>query len=161
MKTLVLVRHAKASRDDPSLPDRDRPLEERGKKDAAKMGKRLAKHEMKPDLIVTSPALRALTTAEIIAAEIGYERGQIVADDSLYDSSATGLLDVIRALDKKLDCVMLFGHNPEFADLARQLSSEITELATCAVAEFRFETKTWADVGLVLPVKSSLDGPKK
>ena len=74
MKTLFLVRHAKSSRDDPSLPDRDRPLDDRGKRDAPTMGKRLAKRDVKPDLLLSSPALRALTTAQLMAEEVGYKR---------------------------------------------------------------------------------------
>ena len=161
MKTLFLVRHAKSSRDDPSLPDRDRPLDDRGRQDAPKMGKRLAKRDVKPDLLVSSPALRALTTAQLIAEEIGYKRKDIVVDDRLYASSPDGLLAVIRALDKKLDRVMLVGHNPEFTALAHRLSSEIIDMPTSAVAEFSFDTKAWADVGEVEPAKSMLDYPKK
>src|SRR5213593_2985207 len=103
MKTLFLVRHAKSSRDDPTLPDRERPLDARGRRDAPRMGKHLAKRDVKPDSIVSSPALRALTTAQLIADEIGYERRHIVVDDRLYASSADDLLVVIRALDKKLE----------------------------------------------------------
>ena len=161
MKTLFLVRHAKSSRDDPTLPDRERPLDDRGRRDAPRMGKRLAKRDVKPDLIVSSPALRALTTAQLIAGEIGYERKDIVVDDRLYASSAGDLLAVIRALDKKLDRVMLFGHNPEFTHLAHQLSSEIVDMPTCAVAEFRFDTKAWSDVGEVEPAKAMLDELKR
>ena len=133
MKTLFLVRHAKSSRDDPSLPDRDRPLDDRGMQDAPKMGKRLAKRDVKPDLLLSSPALRALTTAHLIAEEVGYKRKDIVVDDRLYASSADDLLAVIRALDKKLNRVMLFGHNPEFTDLAHRLSSEIIDMPTSVV----------------------------
>ena len=161
MKTLFLVRHAKSSRDDPSLPDRDRPLDDRGKQDAPKMGKRLAKRDVKPDLLVSSPALRALTTAQLIAEEVGYKRKDIVVDDRLYASSPDDLLAVIRTLDKKLDRVMLFGHNPEFTDLAHRLSSEIIDMPTSAVAEFNFDTKAWSDVGEVEPAKAVLDYPKK
>ncbi len=161
MKTLFLVRHAKSSRHDPSLPDRDRPLDERGKQDAPKMGKRLAKRDVKPDLLLSSPALRALTTAQLIAEEVGYKRKDIVVDDRLYASSAGDLLAVIRALDKKLDRVMLFGHNPEFTDLAHRLSSEIIEMPTSAVVEFNFDTKAWSDVGELQPAKVALDYPKK
>ena len=161
MKTLFLVRHAKSSRDDPSLPDRDRSLDDRGKRDAPKMGKRLAKRNVKPDLLVSSPALRALTTAHLTAEEIGYKRKDIVVDDRLYASSPDELLAVIRALDNKLDRVMLFGHNPEFSDLAHQLSSEIVDMPTSAVAEYDFDTKTWSDVGHVGPAKAVLDYPKK
>jgi phosphohistidine phosphatase len=161
MKTLFLVRHAKSSRDDPSLPDRDRPLDDRGMQDAPKMGKRLAKRHVKPDLLLSSPALRALTTAHLIAEEVGYKRKAIVVDDRLYASSADDLLAVIRALDKKLNRVMLFGHNPEFTDLAHRLSSEIIDMPTSAVVEFNFDTKAWSDVGEVQPAKVALDYPKK
>jgi phosphohistidine phosphatase len=161
MKTLFLVRHAKSSRDDPSLPDRDRPLDDRGRRDAPKMGKRLAKRDVKPDLLVSSPALRALTTAQLIAEEIGFKRKDIVVDDRLYASSPDALLAVIRALDDKLDRVMLFGHNPEFSELAHRLSREIVDMPTSAVAEFDFDTKAWSDVGEVEPVKAMLDSLKK
>lgn len=161
MKTLFLVRHAKSSRDDPSLPDRERPLDERGLRDAPAMGKRLAERKVKPDLLVSSPAVRALTTAHLIADELGYARDDIAIDDRLYASSADDLLGVVRVLDNKLGTVMLFGHNPEFTDLAQRLSGEITDMPTCAVARFRFDTKAWADVGDITPSKVSLDSPKK
>ena len=70
MKTLFLIRHAKSSWDDTALPDKDRPLDDRGRRDAPKMGKRLAKRDVKPDLILSSPARRALTTAEVIAKKL-------------------------------------------------------------------------------------------
>ena len=161
MKTLFLVRHAKSSRDDPSLPDRDRPLDDRGEHDAPKMGKRLAKRDVKPDLIVSSPATRALATAHLIAEELGYRRKDIVVNDRVYASSADTLLEVIQELDNKLGCVMLVGHNPEFSDLAHRLSSEIGDMPTCAVAEFRFDVKAWSEVGDVDPTKVTLDQPKK
>ena len=161
MKTLFLMRHAKSSRDDPSLPDRDRPLDDRGRQDAPKMGKRLAKRDVKPDLLLSSPALRALTTAQLIAEELGEKRKDIVVDDRLYASSADDLLAVIRTLDKKLNCVMLFGHNPEFTDLAHRLSSEIVHMPTGAVVEFRFDTNAWSDIGEFKPAKVVLDYPKK
>ena len=161
MKTLFLVRHAKSSRDDPSLPDRDRPLDDRGKQDGPKMGKRLAKRDVKPDLLLSSPALRALTTAQLIAEEIGYKPKDIVVDDRLYASDADNLLAVIRALDRNLNRVMLFGHTPEFTDLAHRLSSEFIEMPTCAIVEFNFDTKAWSDVGERKPAKVILDYPKK
>jgi len=161
MKTLFLVRHAKSSRDDPSLADRNRPLDDRGRQDAPKMGKRLAKRDVKPDLVVSSPALRALTTAQLIAEEVGYKRKDIVVDDRLYASSPDDLLAVIRELDRKLDRVMLVGHNPEFTDLAHRLSSEIIDMPTSAVAEISFDTKAWSDVGEIEPARAMLDYPKR
>ena len=125
------------------------------------MGKRLAQRDVKPDLLLSSPALRALTTAQLIAEEIGYEPKDIVVDDRLYASSADDLLAVIRALDNKLNRVMLFGHNPEFTDLAHWLSSEIIDMPTCAVVEFDFDTKAWFDVGEVKPTNVVFDFPKR
>ncbi|WP_280155923.1 histidine phosphatase family protein [Piscinibacter sp. XHJ-5] len=161
MKTLLLVRHAKSIKDDPTLADRDRPLADRGLKEALQMGRRLAERGVKPDLFVSSPALRALTTAQLIAEEVGYERNDIVVDDRLYESSADALLAVVRAFDKRFEQVMLFGHNPEFTNLAHRLSSDIVDMVTCAVAEFRFDTTKWPDVGTIDPAESRLDQPPK
>jgi phosphohistidine phosphatase len=161
VKTLFLIRHAESSRDDPTLHDRERPLNDRGCRDAQSMGQRLAGREAEPELIVSSPALRALTTAQFIADEIGHAREDIAIDDRLYASSAGDLLAIIRALDKKLDCVMLFGHNPEFSELAHRLSSEIIAMPTCAVAEFHFDTKAWSDVGVVGPTHAMLETPTR
>ena len=161
MKTLFLVRHAKSSRDDPSLPDRQRQLDDRGRNDASKMGKRLTDRGVDPDLLMSSPALRALTTAQLIADEIGYKRKDIVVDERLYASSSDNLLTMICALDDRLDRVMLFGHNPEFTDLAHRLSSAIIDMPTCAIAEFCFDAKAWADVAEIGPAKVRMDAPKR
>ncbi len=161
MKTLFLIRHAKSSWDDTSLADRDRPLNDRGKRDAPKMGERLAKRDVSPDLILSSPAVRALETAEIIAKKLDYRRKDIVVDDRLYAVAADDLLDVIHKLDDKLRRVMLFGHNPELTELAHRLSGKISHLPTCAVAEFRFDAKSWSKIGKVKPTKVALDYPKK
>ena len=161
MKTLFLIRHAKSSWDNTALPDKDRPLDDRGKHDAPKMGKRLAKRDVKPDMILSSSAMRALTTAEIIAKKLHYKLKDIVLDDRLYASEADDLLNVIHKLGDKLERVMLFGHNPELTELAHRLSSEITHMPTCAVAEFTFATKSWSDIGKAKLAKVALDYPKK
>ena len=161
MKTLILVRHAKSSWDDTSLPDKDRPLNNRGKRDAPKMGERLAKRGAKPDLILSSPAKRALKTAEIIAKKLDYKRKDIVVDDRLYAVKPDDLLGVIRKLGDKLERVMVFGHNPELTELAHRLSSEITHMPTCAVAEFTFDGKSWSNVGKERPAKVALEYPKQ
>lgn len=160
-RTLLLVRHAKSNRDGVALPDEERPLADRGKRDAPMMGKRLAKRQVKPDLILSSPAHRALSTAEIIANELGYKAKDIVVDDRLYATDAETLLAVIGALSDKLKCVMLVGHNPEFTELAHRLSNEVTLMPTCAVAQFTFESKSWSTIGAEKPTKVVLDYPKK
>jgi phosphohistidine phosphatase len=161
MKALFLIRHAKSSWDDTALPDKDRPLNDRGKRDAPKMGKRLARRDVKPDLILSSPAMRALTTAEIIAKKLDYKRKDIVVDDRLYAGEADDLLNVIHKLGDKRERVILVGHNPELTELAHRLSSEITHMPTCAVVAFTFDAKSWSNIGKAKPVKVALDYPKK
>ena len=160
-RTLFLIRHAKSRWDDVALPDMERPLADRGKRDAPMMGKRLAKRQVKPDLILSSPALRALSTAEIIANELDYKAKDIVVDDRLYATDAEALLGVVGELSDKLKCVMLFGHNPELTDLAHRLSKEVALMPTCAVAQFTFESKSWSTIGAVKPAKVVLDYPKQ
>ena len=161
MKTLFLIRHAKSSWDDTALPDKDRPLGDRGRRDAPKMGKRLAKRDVKPDLILSSPARRALTTAEIVAKKLDYKLKDIVVDDRLYAGAVHDLLNVIHKIGDKLERVMLFGHNPELTELAHRLSSEITHMPTCAVAEFTFNAMSWSNIGKAKLAKVALDYPKK
>ena len=161
MKTLFLVRHAKSSRDDPALPDKERPLNDRGMRDAPRMGERLAKQDVKPDLIVSSPALRALATAEIIGKKLDYKVKDIVVEERLYAAAPDDLLEVIQELGDKPKRVMLFGHNPEMTELAHRLSSKITDMPTCAVAEFSFDTKSWSNVGKQEPAKVTLHHPRQ
>ena len=160
-RTLFLVRHAKSSWDDTALPDKERPLADRGKRDAPMMGKRLAKRQVKPDLILSSPARRALSTAEIIAKELNYRAEDIVVDDRLYATEAETLLGVIGELGDKLKCVMLFGHNPELTNLAHRLSNEPALMPTCAVAQFTFEATSWSSLGSTKPEEVLFDYPKK
>jgi phosphohistidine phosphatase len=161
MKTLFLVRHAKSSWDDTELLDKDRPLNDRGKRDAPRMGRRLAKRDLKVDLILSSPASRAITTAEIIADKLDYKFKDIVVDARLYPGAVDDLVNIIHKLGDKLDRVMLVGHNPALAELAHSLSSEITDMPTCAVAEFTFNTKSWADASEATLATVALEYPKK
>jgi len=160
LKQLFLIRHAKSSWDFPKLADADRPLNDRGKRNAAKMGKRLAQRQVKPDLILSSSARRALATAKLIAKELDYPKSNIVVQDRLYAASTDELLGVIRKINDKVDCALLFGHNPELTELAHQLSSEITQMPTCAVAAFTFSVKSWSDVGKARPDAVEFDYPK-
>jgi phosphohistidine phosphatase len=160
VKTLLLVRHAKSSRDDPTLPDEERPLNDRGMRDARTMGERLAKEGVKPNLILSSPAVRALATAALIAKKLDYKVKDIVVDERLYATAPDDLLEVIHELGDKPKRVMLLGHNPELTELAHRLSSKITNMSTCAVAEFSFDTKSWSTIGKLAPTKVTLHRPK-
>jgi phosphohistidine phosphatase len=161
MKTFFLVRHAKSSWDDPALPDKDRPLGARGKRDAPKMAKRLAKRGVTPDVLLSSPAKRAFDTAKVFAEALDYHVKDIVVHEHLYAGAADDLLEVVRTLDDKVQSVMLFGHNPELTELAHRLSRKFTRLPTCSVAEFTFDVKSWSDVGKTKPSSGALDYPKK
>jgi phosphohistidine phosphatase len=161
MKTLFLIRHAKSSRDDPAQPDKDRPLNGRGKRDAVKMGERLAKRRVEPDLILSSPAVRALATAEIFSKKLDYKRRNIAVDERLYAAEANDLLDVIHKLSDELERVMLIGHNPELTALAHRFSSNIAHLPTCAVAELVFDAKSWSRIGEDKPTKVAVHKAKQ
>jgi len=160
MKTLYLVRHAKATRDDPRLADRDRPLHERGLQDAAAMGMRMARHKLDRALLVSSPALRALTTAQLFADQLGRSRESIAVDERVYAASVEQLLAVIHGLNDGHDELLLFGHNPEFSELAARLSGKAVEMPTCAVARLRFDVPTWGDIGRQATERFTLDKPE-
>jgi phosphohistidine phosphatase len=161
MKHLFLIRHAKSSWDEEGLADRDRPLNDRGKRDAPKMGQRLAGRGVQPDLILSSPAVRALTTAEIMAREMGYKRKAIIVDERIYAAEPEALLAVIAALDDAHNVVMLFGHNPELTAIAHRFSNEIDDMPTCSVAEFTFDVARWRDVPAAKPGSVTFETPKK
>jgi phosphohistidine phosphatase len=161
MKTLYLLRHAKSSWDDTSLPDRDRPLEARGERDAAKMSKRWSQQHGKPDLIVSSPAIRALETAKVAAAGLDYKIKNIMVNDRLYAATVDGLITVIETLDDELERVMLVGHNPGFTELAHHFDDGITRMPTCALVEFRFDVKSWSGIGQAKPALTIFDSPKR
>lgn len=110
---------------------------------------------------MSSPAARALATAEIIAKKLDYKRKDIVVDERLYAAHADELLEVVQELSDRLKHVMLFGHNPELTELANRLSSKITDMPTCAVAEFSFDMKSWSNVGKQEPAKVTLHRPKQ
>jgi phosphohistidine phosphatase len=145
MKLLTLVRHAKSSWKDPVLPDFERPLNKRGLRDAPAMGERMAGFAPGPDWIVSSPARRARETAEIIADRIGYPRGKIAFDPRIYESSARGLIELIRGFDDARRHVMLFGHNPALTELVEILTGRPFEnVPTCGVVRVRFGIESWA-----------------
>lgn len=161
MKTLLLIRHAKSSRDGRVLPDTRRPLTDRGRRDAGELAKRLAKRAVKVDLILSSPALRAVATARIIAKGIDYRRRDIVLDDRVYGGDAAELLRIIRRLDARCRRVMLVGHNPQLTALAHRLDPSIAHLGTCAVAAFTFTAKSWSRVGRATLHDAQLDSRRK
>ncbi len=148
MKTLYFVRHAKSSWKDLSLDDIDRPLNKRGRKDAPRMGAYLKSKGVVPDLMLSSPAKRAYTTAKLVAAELGYDEDDIIKNKKLYvfDYSGKDVMEVVRKIDKKHDVVLIFGHNPTFSHLASSFTDKDLEMPTCGTVCFRFDTDKWKEI---------------
>ena len=147
-KTLYLVRHAKSSWSDPSLSDRDRPLNKRGRRTAPDMGSRLALKGHQPDLIISSPAKRALMTAGIIAKELDYDKSEILTDESMYFSGDRGMLKMLEGVDDRYQRVMIVGHNPAMTSLMNNLvETSVYNMPTCAIAVIGYNMVSWSDLG--------------
>jgi len=147
MKKLYLVRHAKSSWKYPELSDFERPLNHRGKKDAPKMGKWLRARKIVPDLIISSPAVRASTTAKIFSEVLSYPSDRIRYHDQMYGTSVSTLLDIIKKTEESVKSLMIFGHNPEITSLANTLSdSYIDNIPTCGIYALNVIVKKWQDI---------------
>jgi len=147
-KTLVLVRHAKSSWKEVGLADRERPLSGRGKRDAPRMGARLARRDARPELLVTSPAVRAVQTAEAMAVAFGRGPADFLVDEGLYDAGPEELMAVVRRFDDQVRHAMLVGHNPALTELANRLAEcAIENVPTCGVVILRLATDTWTTAG--------------
>jgi phosphohistidine phosphatase len=137
MSKLFLVRHAKASKAIPELKDIDRPLTERGYHDARYTGKLLAQKKIKPDLMISSPAVRAITTSLIFAHELKYPYAEIRLNEDLYSDDLKKIIKVIESVRPGFKNVFLFGHNPALQLLANHISStKIEEIKTSGVLCF-------------------------
>ncbi len=163
MKRLTLLRHAKSSWKDLSLPDADRPLNKRGKRNAPEMGLRFAKHFPEGGYrMVSSPAKRAISTARLFAEAAGYPLEDIVVDDRVYLADSGGLLEVARELDDTWDHMVLVGHNPGFTDFINSATKHFIEnLPTGGVAVLQYDIDRWADIGTSQATLAELDYPKK
>ncbi len=148
MKTLYLVRHAKAVSRDLGLPDFERALLPRGENDARNLAAKLKDEGVVVDLMISSPANRALLTAHIFADGLGYPVQKIMLKDEIYDASGVrAMLRLIRELDDNYHAVMLFGHNPALADLAHYLIDGFSEvIPTCGVVAIKFQKQYWRNV---------------
>jgi len=144
MKQLLIIRHAKSDWGDFNLKDFDRPLNVRGHKNAPEMVERLVAKSIVPDVIVSSPALRAFTTAKYFAAGWTFKAEHFLTNSSIYEANTKTLLDVINGFDDKFDKIALFGHNPGLTDLVNYLTDEyISNMPTCSVVIIEFPFDEW------------------
>jgi phosphohistidine phosphatase len=150
MKRLIIVRHAKSSWDDSSVKDIDRPLNIRGVKDAPRMAKRLKEQEVHPDLVLTSPAVRAAGTCEEFCKVLSYPAEKIQKEKRLYHATEETLFEILRALPDRNDdeeVVMIFGHNPGFTEFANTLMNEdIENIPTCGIVHCELNIAKWQEI---------------
>lgn len=146
MKTLFLVRHAKSDWHQ-NLPDFDRPLNKRGIKDAPLMAQRLLDHGSNPQLLISSPANRALTTARAFAHVWHYPVQNIQEQPSIYEAHHLDLLQVINAISNDFQSVALFGHNPGISLFAHYLCADAyMDFPTAAIMCLTFDTDNWTEI---------------
>ncbi len=147
MKNLYLTRHAKSSWGNPGLADIDRPLNCRGKKAAPLMGKLIVDRGENPELLISSPANRAFSTAKEFAKEMGCAETNIIVNRAIYGAGAQQLLNLVQDVDDLYNSIMLFGHNPTFTSFCNMLSGEnILNIVTCGVVRIDFEFSSWKNI---------------
>lgn len=147
MKTLFFIRHAKSSWKDPDLRDIERPLNKRGLRDAPFMAKLLVGKKGKPDAILSSPAVRAITTARYFAdaAEIANE--DIVINEGIYDAYPGEIFSILQAQSDEWNTIWLFGHNPTFTSIANSFDGPyLANLPTCGIVEVDTSVDRWKDL---------------
>jgi phosphohistidine phosphatase len=149
MKTLYIIRHAKSSWADLDQSDYDRPLNERGKRDAPRMGKRLKEKEIHPDLILSSPAKRAWSTGKRIAEILKYPKKNIQTAKGLYHADEETILETLRKVNNHCNIIMLIGHNPGLTDFVNTVSEDetnIDNIPTCGTVAFEFKVESWKEI---------------
>ncbi len=148
MKQLLLVRHGKSDWDHPGLSDHDRVLNDRGLRDAPRMATALQQGGIVPDLIVTSTATRAATTAAMIAEGLGYSAERIVKVPDLYLAPPRTILRVVQGLEESADTVLVFGHNPGMHETVNLLceAAGLEDFPTLAIARIALEVDHWGEV---------------
>jgi len=142
MKTLLLMRHAKSSWKDSEIPDFDRPLNKRGEKDAPRMGKVLKKERLRPDLILSSPAVRAKETTKAVVEKLEYDE-HVEYLDSLYLGEPENYFQALLDLSDEVDRVLMVGHNPGLETVLQILSGKVESLPTGAIAYLQLPIRSW------------------
>jgi phosphohistidine phosphatase len=161
-KRLTLVRHAKSDWSLPGQQDWERALNKRGLRDAPEMARRLRSRKLKPALMLTSPAVRALTTASIMAHELKVPADIVRQNERLYLAGPEDMLAVIHELGGDVPHLMVFGHNPGITDFANRLSAgeRIDNMPTCAVFTALFDVAEWRDLDWGTGQEAEFDYPK-
>ena len=143
MKKLLLIRHAKATHETGFI-DFERPLQESGLKDAAIMAARLKDKGLIPQMLVASPALRTVSTANVFSQHLTVPHPQ--TNRAIYEATQLELVKVINELPDSHDFIALVGHNPGMADLLYYLTGQLQDVPTCAIMLIEFDTDSWPEI---------------
>jgi phosphohistidine phosphatase len=149
MKKLLLMRHAKSSWGDESLPDFERPLNERGKRDALRVGRELPGRGAVPDVIASSTAVRALETTRLVCEALGASKFEVVQQEPLlYGAPSDRILEIVNLIPQACYCALLVGHNPGMQHLVTALTGELLPdgMKTAAVACIQLDVLDWSEV---------------
>jgi len=160
MKKLFIIRHAKSSWKDSSLDDFERPLNKRGRLNAPFMGSKLKEKNVVPDIIISSPAKRAKSTAEIIAKQVKYSK-EILYKKDIYEVGESAIKKILKKLDNKISTLFIFGHNPDLEILVENYVSFDENIPTCGIVEIEFDCKRWRDISSKNAKLISFDYPKR
>ncbi|WP_276498705.1 SixA phosphatase family protein [Pontibacter litorisediminis] len=161
MKTLYILRHAKSSWKFDGLSDHDRPLNKRGRHDAPLMGQELAARGVAPQLVISSPAVRAISTATLVSRELDYDPDDIAVDTRVYGAGKEDLLHVVQHAPADVDSLLLVGHNEALSEFANMLSQEpIGSLPTAGIVALQFNCESWFDISKENGSLLFLDFPK-
>lgn len=162
MKHLYLVRHAKSSWDNPSHSDFERPLNKRGLRDAPFMAKLLNEKIKKTDLFVSSPALRAISTAHEFASVFDFKNSEILRDERIYEASLSDLYSVVKELSDNYKSTVLFGHNPTISMFADNLTKEFRwNMPTCGIVGIELWIESWSEISKDIGKVMFFEYPKK
>jgi phosphohistidine phosphatase len=160
-KEILLVRHAKSSWKETHLSDHDRPLNKRGIHDAPLMAKVVKSSGFNPDIILSSTAVRAKSTAEAFAEEFGLRKKKFVLLEELYMAGDDDFFDVLHSLDEDVRSVMIFSHNPGITEFANLLcNTDIANIPTCGIFRAMISHAKWKDVKPGTGKFISFDFPK-
>ena len=146
MKNLLLVRHAKSDWGNLELDDFERPLNDRGKRDAPAMAHRLLDKKVKPDAFIASPAKRAAKTAKIFAEEMKVKKEGIIFKPELYLAGPEVFYTVIENADESFETIAVFSHNEGITHFANMLTNaRVDNIPTCGVFAIRINANSWKD----------------